>query len=422
MVKRGKIINIIHHPPAYEWYSNEPRPEINWDTPGGQWIGIWGYDWEDVVGKEVLKLTNEFEYEVWQPDSRADKIYSHTFKNGFKHKLFPAVNKRKLYGVRLMNKVCSDSMLRELENYSKDKNVILHLNGGIFGLTKEILDSLNTMPLVHSYRGVIHLPSTMFFSRTKNILSKFNNIMDFFWLKRNINKIDIITYQNDINIKQLKKIYKGELIKVTSGCDFLFWHPKDRKLARKELELPGDKKIFLCASNLIELKQVDRVISIFTELSNKHEFLLVIAGHGTRNYENYLHAIASDLLRKNKIKFIGYIRGEELRQYYNACDIFLSTSTEEGGPVSVMQAFACVVPVVATDTGNIAEIMKQYKCGCLLDIYDYKMWRDELEKILEDNKEVKTMDREIAKRYYHWPNIVQKYIDFYHKLFKKYYP
>ena len=50
------------------------------------------------------------------------------------------------------------------------------------------------------------------------------------------------------------------------------------------------------------------------------------------------------------------------------------------------------------------------------------MWRNELEEILEGNKEVKAIDREIAKRYYHWPNIAQKYIDIYHKLFKKYYP
>ncbi len=419
---KTKIISIIPDPPPYKLYSNEPRPEINWDTSDGQWVGIWGYDWPDMTGKEVLKLTDDFEYHIWQPDLRADKVYSHIFENGLKHTLFPAVNRRRLYGFRLMNKVCSDSMLGELEKCSKDKNIILNLNGGISGLTKEILGYLNTMPLVHSYRGVIHLPSTMFFSLTKNMFSKFNNIMDLFWLKRNINKIDIITYQNDIDIKKLKKIYKGKLTKITSGCDFSFWYPEDRKLARKELELPEDKKIFLCASNLIQLKQVDKVISVFTELSNKYDFLLIIAGHGTRDYENYLHAIASDLLRENKIKFVGYIRGEELRQYYNTCDIFLSTSTEEGGPVSVMQAFACEIPVISTDTGNTAEIMKQYKCGCLLDIYDYKMWRNELEKILEGNKEVKTIDREIAKRYYHWPNIAQKYINVYQKLVRKYYP
>jgi glycosyltransferase involved in cell wall biosynthesis len=419
---KTKIISIIPDLPPYKLYSNEPRPEVNWDTPDGQWVGIWGYDWPDMTGKEILKLTDEFEYHIWQPDLRADKVYSHTFENGLTHTLFPAANQRKLYGFKLINRVRSDSMLKELEKCIKDNNVILHTNGGIIEITKDMLSTSYNIPIVQSYRGVIHLPSTMFFSRTINIFSKFNHIQDFFWLKRNINRIDAIIYQNEINLKKLKKIYKGELTKITSGCDFSFWHPEDRILARKELKLPKDKKIFLCASNLIELKQVDKIIAIFSELSHKYDFLLIIAGHGTINYENYLCTLASDLLRENKIKFIGYIRGSELRQYYNACDLFLSTSTEEGGPVSVMQAFACEIPVISTDTGNTAEVMKKYKCGCLLDIYDYKMWRDELEKILAGNKEVKAIDREIAKRYYHWPNIAKQYIDVYQKLVRKYYP
>ena len=62
---KTKIINILYHPPAYEAYINQPRPEINWDTPDGNWVGIWGYDWPDVIGNEVLKLTDELEYDVW---------------------------------------------------------------------------------------------------------------------------------------------------------------------------------------------------------------------------------------------------------------------------------------------------------------------------------------------------------------------
>lgn len=30
----------MSHSPAYEQYSNEPRPEINWNTSDDQWVGI----------------------------------------------------------------------------------------------------------------------------------------------------------------------------------------------------------------------------------------------------------------------------------------------------------------------------------------------------------------------------------------------
>lgn len=83
----------MNRSPAYKEYANKSRPAINWDTPEDSWVGIWGYDWSDQLASEILKLTNEFEHEVWQPDMRADKIYSHTFKNGLTHRMFPVVEK-----------------------------------------------------------------------------------------------------------------------------------------------------------------------------------------------------------------------------------------------------------------------------------------------------------------------------------------
>ena len=84
----------MSHPPAYEMYMNEPRPEINWNTPNGSWVGIGGYDWGDQLGNVVLQETDEFEFEVWQPYLRAYKIYQHTYDNDLVHKLFPAYIKK----------------------------------------------------------------------------------------------------------------------------------------------------------------------------------------------------------------------------------------------------------------------------------------------------------------------------------------
>jgi len=52
-----KIIHIMNHPPAYEEYADKPRPAINWDTPNGSWVGIWGYDWSDQLASEILKCS-----------------------------------------------------------------------------------------------------------------------------------------------------------------------------------------------------------------------------------------------------------------------------------------------------------------------------------------------------------------------------
>ena len=74
-------------PPAYEIYKGEQRPEINWETNDNSWVGIWGYDWGDLLGNAILSQTNEFEFEVWQNDLRADRIYEYTFDVGHQYTL-----------------------------------------------------------------------------------------------------------------------------------------------------------------------------------------------------------------------------------------------------------------------------------------------------------------------------------------------
>jgi len=414
-MKTWKVINIMVHPPAYELFRDEPRPEINWDTPDGRWVGIWGYDWADLIGKEVLKLTNEFGYEVWQPDLRADKIYMYTFETGLVHRLFPAVSRETLLGFKLVDEVHSAQMARILSKHVDEERVVVHLNGDPL-LYRSYLDFAWNTPIITSYHGVIQTPLTRLRSYTRNIPSKLNHIVEHLWFVKNINRIDYITYQNEENIDVLKKFYHGDLLKVTMGCDFSFWQPGDRLQARTDLGLPQDKIIFFTALRLVESKQVDRLVDVFTRLSQKHDFMLLIAGHGDKKYERHLKERAAVLLSQGKVMFLGFIRGEHLRSYYLASDYYILTSMTEGASVSVMNAFACGVPVISTRTGHTAELMEQYKCGLLLDVYEYPMWQKELDRILGNRKVVLPLDRNIAKKHYDWPNVARKFVDIYRRL------
>ena len=47
----------------------------------------------------------------------------------------------------------------------------------------------------------------------------------------------------------------------------------------------------------------------------------------------------------------------EMPWYYSAADVMILSSQSEGSPTSVKEALACNVPVVATDVGDVREIM-----------------------------------------------------------------
>ena len=125
-----KVINIMSHTPPYDLYWRGPRPNINWDTARGTWVGIWGYDWADLVGTEVLKIDGNIDYEVWQPDLRVDRIYSYKFASGLVHRLFPARQRKRMNGFRMQKYVVSPSIVSCLEKERREGTFILHLNGG----------------------------------------------------------------------------------------------------------------------------------------------------------------------------------------------------------------------------------------------------------------------------------------------------
>ena len=78
---------------------------------------------------------------------------------------------------------------------------------------------------------------------------------------------------------------------------------------------------------------------------------------------------------------MGQVSNTELMEYYNSnhVDLFLNTSSSEGIPVSIMEAQSFGIPVIATDTGGVKELVKE-GTGSLLPI-DFDP--EDLSKLIE---------------------------------------
>ena len=405
------IINILNHLPAYNTYHKKSKPEISWETKDNNWVGLLEPEWPDLLGNEILRLTDKFEYEVWQPDNRADKIYSHTFPNGLVHKLIPTEKKKSIYGLKKITEISPDNIIEEIKRLNNRK-ILLNFNGGLDHFNLKIVKALKTIPKIHIYHGTIRIPLKNTSILKKNILSLFNDYRDYQSLKNNINDLDYITYQTDINVDTIKKIYNGPLLKLTMGCDFNNWKKLEKKEARKDLGLPQDKKVLLWSSRLNRQKQIDKFIEVLNTIDNNLSYLFVITGHGKNKFEKILQQKSRKLIEDGKIIFSGYQRGDVLKKYYSAADLFIHASDKEGGPVSVMKALASEIPVFQTKVGSTCEILEKENAGILVDKYDYKAWRSELIEFLKGG-EVQVLDRDKAKKLYHWPNIARKFIKIY---------
>lgn len=224
-------------------------------------------------------------------------------------------------------------------------------------------------------------------------------------------------YNNSHNYKELFKYNPIGVDRIFMGVDFNKRTPMAGTDTKKFFGVNNETKVLSMASRFNSLKQIDRIINTVKKLDQRYNFKLLIAGHGEEEYEKYLKDISSRLIEQGKLAFIGYLTGDKMLKLYQASDLFISASTSEGGPVSVMKALACETPVMCTRVGGVDDILAEHNAGILVDPFDYKQWEKELIAVLE-GEEIKTLDREIAKEYFHWPNIAKKFLNIYATLLK----
>lgn len=72
-----------------------------------------------------------------------------------------------------------------------------------------------------------------------------------------------------------------------------------------------------------------------------------------------------------------------------ALDVFALSSLNEASPVSILEALACSVPVVATDVGSVAETVRPGQTGCLVESEDTNAMADAIIDLLADGEKRK---------------------------------
>ena len=94
--------------------------------------------------------------------------------------------------------------------------------------------------------------------------------------------------------------------------------------------------------------------------------------------------------------FLGHV--ENMETFYGGLDLYLNTSVHEGIPMSVLEAMAHGVPVVAPKTGGLQEIVVDAKSGFLINSREPKEFADVCLNIIKDQKLYKTLSIGAYKR------------------------
>jgi colanic acid/amylovoran biosynthesis glycosyltransferase len=145
----------------------------------------------------------------------------------------------------------------------------------------------------------------------------------------------------------------------------------------------------LSIGRFVEKKGFECGIRAFAKVGKKFpDTIYEIIGDGP--LKNRLKILAEKLGIKEKVKFLGPKKQNEVTGIIKKSDIFLSPSMtaesgdEEGTPVVLMEAMASGLPVVSTNHGGIPELVKDGTTGFLVGEKDSGALADKLEILIKN--------------------------------------
>lgn len=150
---------------------------------------------------------------------------------------------------------------------------------------------------------------------------------------------------------------------------------------------------YVTVSRLVEQKGLKYTISAFHRVSNLIENArLTVIGDGPT--KNELQLFTKSLQISDKVQFIGSCPPIEVKKHLAEGHIFLQHSLwAEGSPVSLAEAAAMELPVVATRCGGIIEQVIDGETGYLVDQKDINGMSEAMIKLAQDKNLRKTMGR-----------------------------
>jgi glycosyltransferase involved in cell wall biosynthesis len=226
-------------------------------------------------------------------------------------------------------------------------------------------------------------------------------------LLKSCNCIIALTQAQKNNICSKYKISKDKITVVPNGADINKFAPKEeykKKTEELKEKLNLSDNVVMYAgfmdriNGMIELAKV--IPSIITE---KPDTNFVFIGHGPE--ENKIIALSK---KYPQVKFLPMVHHDEMPIYYQMCNLFIiprpsTISAETVTPLKLLEVMAMEKPVLGSNVGGIAEVIKHEENGYLFEKGNMESFKNTLLEVLDtDNTQIGKNARKTIVENYTW--------------------
>ncbi len=241
----------------------------------------------------------------------------------------------------------------------QEKPSIVHTHTAKAGTVGRLAALLAGVPIIihtfhgHTFDGYFSRSLTFFFKKIEQALAIFST------------RIIAISPKQKYDLTEKYRIappHKVDVIRLGFELERL-QHVQKSATWRTTLGIRDSDFILGIVGRLVPIKNIAMGIEVVQRLhEHKKAYHLCIIGDGPERHSLEQLSLAKGL--NGYVHFLGW--KTDIEEIYRNIDILLLTSINEGTPVAIVEAMACGVPVVATDVGGVADMIRHGQNGLLV--------------------------------------------------------
>jgi glycosyltransferase involved in cell wall biosynthesis len=270
------------------------------------------------------------------------------------------------------------SAIRRLgRHFSRTRPHIVHTHNFVSHVHAAPAARLARLPVVHTKHG----RALASFAWSKRFRRFLYDLAD---------KIVVVSNETGESFRAKSGVDPAKIVVIYNGIDTARFRDLDRAGARRELGLDGESVVFGAVSRLDPVKDHPTMLRAFGKASKgRPKCVFVIVGDGPER--GAVEGLIVELGLGDSVKLTGFT--DDVPRRLAAFDLFLQPSTEEGLSLTILEAAAAGVPVVASAVGGTGEIIENGRTGTLVAAGDIEALAAALSGFIENPAPFREMAR-----------------------------
>lgn len=188
---------------------------------------------------------------------------------------------------------------------------------------------------------------------------------------------------------------------------------KQKKDHFKTAICPDGEKLIVHTSNFRKVKRVEDVVEVFNNIQQKTPAKLLLVGDGPER--THIEAQCRELGVSDHVRFLGKL--EAVEEVLSVADLFIIPSEKESFGLAALEAMACEVPVISTNTGGLPELNIHGVTGFMSDVGDIEDMTKNALIILDDSNLDKFKDNALKRaKEFDISTILPSYVEYYSQI------